>query len=248
MILNDNSINLNGIKQSIYFLGKCNVNSFTAGDLDRVINSYYGQLQEVIRGVSENFYMIIAVTNLAINDGTYTFPDGTGTAPAYSKIKSIWAAYQPANIAAPLPTEFERCNIVDANSISQPSYVFSEPTSLMYGDFFIQLPLVTDTTKYPVINGLKTIYIPDQDFLINDTDTPKIFLSFQDAIVWGSLIDILHRLGDEDGSKRYEKKFTQRLKDIVAYASQRIPDEIGVVEGQDNAGGWEYPWGNDAMA
>src|ERR1035437_5607770 len=95
------SSTLNGLKQDIYFLGKCNSSSISDGDLNRIINKYYGQLQEVVRAVNENFYMAEATANLIIGDGTYTFPDGTGTAPAYEKIKSIWVAFLPKSLTVP---------------------------------------------------------------------------------------------------------------------------------------------------
>lgn len=246
--LNDTSSTLGGILQDIYFLGKCNSTTFAVGDLNRIVNKYYAQLQEVIRSVNENFYMVEATANLVIGDGTYTFPDGTGTAASYEKLKSIWAAFQPANISAPLSTEYQRVNIVDPDSISDPSYTFTQPTALIFGTYFILLPLVTSVTLYPVLNGVKIYYIADQNKLINDTDVPLIFPSFHDAITQGALIDVHKRLGDIDMSEKAKVLFKKRLEEIGAYASARIPAEIGVVEGQDNMGGWEYPFGNTSMS
>lgn len=253
MQLNDtNTTTLDGIQQDIYFLGKCNASSFVDGDLNRIINKYYGQCQEVIRAVNENFYMIAATTDLVIGDGSYTYPDGVGTnaAPSYEKIKAIYAAFQPADITAPLVTEYTRVDCVSPQSIEDPSYTFTPdaPKAMMFGDYFVLTPLVTDATKYPVTKGVKMYYIASQDKLVNATDKPKIFASFQDAIVQGSLIDVSKRLGNKQLQKDSEAEFKKRLAEIKAYASSHVPDELGIVEGQDGAGGWEYPWGNNSMS
>lgn len=241
-------VNLQGLREDIYYLGSVNAASLPPNDLRRIVNKYYGQLQEVVRQVNENFYMAVATTDLYIGNGSYTYPDGTGTAPSYEKIKSIWAAYLPKNINAPLPTEYERANIVDPDSISNPAYTFSTPTATMFGTYFILSPMVTDVTKYPVIDGVKMYYIAEQQALVNDTDVPVIFPTFTDAIVQGSLIDVAQRTGDKQLKADSIKLFAKRLKDIQAYASGRIPPEIGIVEGQDGEGGWVYPWGQNSMS
>lgn len=239
---------LYGLKQDIYFLAKCNSSSISDGDLNRIINKYYGQLQEVVRSVNENFYMAVATTDLVIGDGSYTFPDGTGTAPAYEKIKSIWAAFLPASISAPLVTEYQRCVVADADAISDPSYDFSTPTALIFGDYFVLQPLVTDVTKYPVTDGVKIYYIATQDKLTNDTDVPKIFPSFHDAITQGALIDVHERLGNGDKAEKARRDFAKRLAEIKAYASSRIPEEVGILEGQDEIGGWDFPFGKNSLS
>src|ERR1035437_410717 len=119
-----NASTLYGLKQDIYFLGHCNADSLADGDFNRIINKYYLQLQEVVRAVNENFYQVSATADLVIGDGSYTFPDGTGTAPAYEKIKQILVSFQPKDITAPLDTEYEVVNIVDPTSISDPAYTF----------------------------------------------------------------------------------------------------------------------------
>jgi hypothetical protein len=239
--LNDTST-LQGILQKIYFDGKCNVNTFDANDYLRIINVYYAQLQEAVRAVNENFYMGIATTDLVIGDGSYTFPDGAGTAPAYEKIKQILVAYQPLDKTAPLDTEYEPVNIIDPTSVSDPAYIFSQPTAMIFGTYFVLKPLVTDVTKYPVTDGVKMYYIATQDKLILDTDVPKIFPSFHDAIVTGALIDIHHRLGNDVASQEAKKDFERRLEEIKSYASAHIPPELGIVEGQEEQGGWEFPF------
>jgi len=244
-----NSSTLAGIKEDIYFLGKCNSASISDGDLNRIINKYYAQLQDVIKSVNENFYMCVATTDLVISDGAYSYPDGTsGTAPAYEKFKSLWVALQPKDITSPLVTEYERANIIDPDSISNPAYVFTQPTALIFGTYFVLNPLVTDTTMYPVKRGIKMYYIATQDKLVNDTDTPKIFPSFHDAITQGALIDVHKRLGNSDASEKCKTLFAKRLKDVASYASNRIPDEISVIEGQDAQGGWCYPFGQNSMS
>ena len=246
---NDTST-LQGILQAIYFQGKCNVNTFDSNDLLRIVNSYYGKLQEAVRAVNENFYLAVCTGDLVIGDGSYTFPDGTGTAPAYEKIKSIWAAYQPADITTPLPNEYAPVNIIDPNSITNSQYVFSpdEPKAQIFGNYFVLLPLVTDVTKYPVTDGVKIYYISTQNSLANATDVPQIFPSFHDAIVTGSLIEVHKRLGNDEDSQLCEKRFAERLEEIKSYASDRIPEEISVVEGQELAGGWCFPWGFTSMS
>ncbi len=247
---NDTSSTLGGLLQDIYFLGKCNTNTFSTGDYNRIINKYYGQLQEAVRAVNENFYMTQATSDLIIGDGSYSFPDGSGTAPAYEKIKSIWVAFRPANVATPLVNEYQRVDIIDPDSITDPEYTFNEeqPKAVMFGTYFVLNPLVTDVTKYPVTDGVKMYYIATQDKLVNDTDVPKIFPSFHDAIVQGSLIDIHKRLGDDDASEKAKVLFAKRLAEIKSYASAHIPDELGIVEGQELAGGWVYPFGFNSMS
>lgn len=240
---------LAGIKQDIYFLAKCNSNSISDGDLNRIINKYYAQVQEVIMGINENFYLQQATADLVIGDGAYSFPDGIhGTAPAYEEIKSIWVAMQPANKTAPLASEYSRANIIDPGAISDPSYVFSTPTAMMFGTYFVLNPLISDATLYPVTNGIKIYYIATQQKLINDTDTPLIFPSFHDAITQGALIDVNLRLGNGEASQMAQATFSKRLKDVAAYASNRIPDEISIIEGQDAQGGWAFPFGKNSMA
>lgn len=250
MQLNDTT-NLIGIKQDIYFNAKINVSTFDPNDVNRIINKYYGQLQEIIRAVNENFYMIVARTDLVISDGTYTFPDGVGTsaAPAYEKIKSLFAALMPQDRTAPRADEFQRVDFLDPNQISNPAYSFTSPKALVYGTYFVLLPLLTDPTRFPVTKGLKILYIQQLDYLVNDTDTPKIFRSYHDIITWGSLIDIAGRLGNAKLEKKAADMFKKRCGELAAYASNRILDlEEGLVEGQDSQGGWAYPWGQNSMS
>ena len=245
-----NTATLAGLKQKIYYDGKCNALSVSDGDMNRIINNYYARVQEVIRAVNENFYMVIATTDLVIGDGSYTFPDGTGTAPAYEKLKAIYVAFMPANIASPQANEYTRVDIIDPTAISDPSYTFSgdAPKAQIFGTYFVLLPLVTDATKYPVTDGVKTYYIATQDKLVNDTDVPKIFPSFHDAIVIGSLIDIHNRMGNDAASEQAKIDFKARLEEVKAYASDHVPDELGIVEGQDEQGGWDFPFGNQSMS
>lgn len=252
MQFNDTT-NLIGIKQDLYFNGKFNASTFDPNDVNRIINKYYGQIQEIIRKINENFYMIVAVTDLVVGDGAYTYPDGVGTgaAPAYEKIKSIWAAFLPQTPSAPLPTEYARCRFIDPNDISQPAFQFLDPKVQDFGDYFVLLPIPQSNppATYPVKGGVKMYYIQQLNYLVNDTDTPKIFRSFHDTITWGSLIDIAHRLGNDKLETKATEMFKKRCDDIAAYASNRILDvEISIIEGQDNQGGWEYPWGNNSMA
>jgi len=251
MQLNDTT-NLIGIKQDLYFTGKFNSSTFDQLDVDRIINKYYGQIQEIIRGINENFYMIVAVTDLVIGDGSYTFPDGVGAgaAPAYEKVKSIWAAFLPQNFLAPLATEYKRVDFIDPNQISQPAYTFTSPKAQPFGTYFTLLPIpVTADGPYPVKGGLKIYYIQQLDFLVNDTDMPKIFRSFHDAITWGALIDIAPRLRNDKLLKQAQDMFKKRCDDIANYASNRILDvSDSIIEGQDAQGGWEYPWGQNSMS
>ena len=243
---NDTATTLAGILQDIYFIGKCNVNTLPAGDYLRAVNKYYAQLQEVVRAVNENFYMQVATADLtdpaSTPFGCYTYPDGTGTAPAYEKLKAILVATNPADIAAPLATEFEKVNCVDPTQISDLSYQFTEPTAEMFGTYFTLH--TSGGTTYPVTGGVKIYYIATQDKLINDTDVPKIFPSFHDAITQGALIDVAERLGNAQLKADSVALFRKRLEEIRNYASDRLPQNQGIVEGMDNAGGWEYSFGN----
>jgi hypothetical protein len=246
---NDTSAStLAGLKQKVYFDCHCNSQSISDGDLNRILNDYYAQVQDALRAVNENFYMGIATADLVIGDGSYSFPDGTGTAPAYEKIKQILVAFQPKDITAPLDTEYEVINIVDPTSVSDPAYIFSQPTAMIFGTYFVLKPLVTDVTKYPVTDGVKMYYIMRQDKLTNDTDVPKLFPSFHSVIALGAEIDVNHRLGDENAELKAQKDFEDGLERIKVYASNHLPPELGVVEGQDDLGGWAYPWGQNSMA
>lgn len=122
MILNDiNTTTLNGILQDMYFEGKFTVNTFNKADLLRIVNKTYKILQEDIRAVNEDFFLVVTRTNLnlsSVSNGIYTIPTDN------EKIKSIWVAPTPANIAAPLESEFVKVNIIDANAQTNPAYVF----------------------------------------------------------------------------------------------------------------------------
>lgn len=241
---------LQGIREDIYFLGHVNASTISNNDLLRIVNKYYGQLQEAVRSVNENFFMGIATADLVIGDGSYSFPDGTGTAPPYEKIKSIWVAYQPVDKTTPLASEYKRCDIIDPDSISDPAFDFSaeSPKAQIFGNYFVLEPLVTDVTKYPVTDGVKMFYITRQNILSVDTDVPKIFPSFHDAITQGALIDIAKRTGDEKLQADSIKEFAKRIEDIKDYASAHIPEELGIIEGQDTLGGWAFPFGFNSMS
>jgi hypothetical protein len=249
MIYSDPS-SLQGLIQDVYYLGKINSTFISANDIQRIINKYYGQVQEAIRAVNENFYLVVATANTSLSGNTYTYPDGTGSAPAYEKIKSIWCAFTPASLTAPLYTEYTRCDIIDPDAISDPTYSFasSSPKAVVFGTYFALYPVLDNITLKAVTNGLKIYYIADQAILQNPSDTPKVFPSFQDAIVQGALIDIAQRKGDLALKKDSEAFLAKRLGEIRAYASDRLPLELGLIEGQDNIGGWEYPWGKNNMA
>ena len=253
MQYNDTSTTtLYGLKQDIYFLAKCNSTSISDGDLNRIINKYYLQLQEAVRAVNENFYLTVATSNLVIGNGSYTFPDGVGggASPAYEKIHSLWTAFLPASIATPLYTEFTRVDFIDPSAISDPEYTFSTdaPKAIVFGSYFTLLPLVTDATKYPVVGGLKIYYIKQPTKLSADIDVPDIFPDYHDAITQGSLIDVAERLGNAKLKADSVKLFAKRIVDIKSYASNRIPPELGIVEGQDRGGGWAYNFGNTNMS
>jgi len=244
MILND-TVTLNGIKQDIYFKGKINASTFPQFDLNRIINTNYKIMQEDIRAINEDFFMVSAVTTLnlfSVNNGTYVFPLD------YEKVKMYFAALNPANSASPLPTEFIRCRVIDAGAITNPSYDFTNPTIINFGNYFTLLPALTDTTIYPVIKGMKIYYIQKQPDLVNDTDMPNIFPDYHDVVSWGSLIDIAIRLGKQDLYDKAVAKFKERRAEMKADASNRILDPSdSIVEGQETQGGWLYPWQNNEV-
>lgn len=249
MVKND-TVTLNGLQQDIYYLSKTTSATFTTGDMNRIINKYYRQLQSDIRNLNEDFYLLVAITNLIISDGSYSLPDGlSGTAPAYEKIKSILVSLAPANKNIPLKTEFERVQIIQPNSVTDPSYEFTQPTAIMFGDYFVLHPLVTDVTKYPVVGGVKIYYVPVLSDLVNDTDIPKIFPDYHDVIVWGSLIDIAIRLGKTELFTKATSMYKKRREEMKESASNRVLDgQSGVIEGQDTVGGWAFPFGNQSMS
>ena len=237
------STNLQGIKQDIYFLGHCSSASISDNDLLRIINKCYAQLQEVVRQVNENFYMVEATADLTGSEQSLTFPDGNGTAPAYEKLKEILVAVTPVNPAIPLDTEYEKVNCIDPTQISDPSYEFTQPTAMMFGNYFTLL--TNGTPTFPITDGVKIYYIAEISKLSADTDVPNIFPSFHDAITQGALIDVAERLKNDQLKADSVALFKKRLEEIRSYASDRIPQEQGLVEGQDNSGGWSYPFGNN---
>lgn len=253
MVLND-TLTLNGILQDLYFEGGFTANTFKRNDLLRIVNKYYQQMQSIIRGVNEDFYLIVAVTNLVTpGDGSYTLPNGN-IAPSYEKIKSIWASFNPQNPSAPLVAEYDRVTIIGANQVTNPAYEFSIPTAIMFGNYFILHPLPNNSGVYPnfpiVINGVKIYYIPQLATLVNDTDMPNIFPDYHDVITWGALTELAVRLGNATLLATAQQKFKDRGEDLRTYASQRILDlQAGdVIEGQDASGGWVYPYGQQSMS
>jgi hypothetical protein len=240
-----NSATLNDIKSDMYFNGKFNSSTFPQNDLNRIINKIYKILQEDIRAVNEDFFLVTTKTDLSLQSvaqGSYTIPTD------YEKIKSIWVATLPSNIAAPLVTEYQKAIIIDANSITDASYAFSNPTVVMFGSYFVLYPFFTDVTKYPVTGGVKMYYIPIQSDLVSDTDTPNIFADYHDVISWGSLIETATRLGDEKLFKKATDRFNERRNEMKRDAAQRVLDiSPEYIEGQGSAGGWSFPFGKTSI-
>ena len=245
MIIND-TVNLKGLLQDLYFKGKFTSATFPKNDLLRIINTYYKIAQEDLRAVNEDFFLITAKADLqaySVSQGTYTFPLD------YEKIKSYWVATQPVSASAPLYSEYVRCQVIDANSITNPSYAFSNPTIINYGTYFVLVPQLINNASitYPVIGGMKVYYIPVQADLVNDTDAPLIFPDYHDVITWGALIDIAQRLGKPDLKAQAEKMWKMRRKEMKADASNRILSvESEYVEGQTAQGGWSFKFGNSS--
>ena len=232
---NDTST-LNGIKQDLYFNGKFNAGTFNQNDLNRIINKYYLQAQMIIRGVNENFYAIGTLTNLlAGSNMQYSYPID------YEKIRFIEAAIQPANLTSPQRNEYVRCVLVTPEQIEDPSYQFSGPTCIMYGDYFE----FVNTVANQVTNGLRMVYIVKQAQMVADSDTPDIFEDYYDVITWGALCDICPRTRPEFLATAKEN-FKQRKDDLAGYASARINGMAGGnIEGQIDAGEWQYPFGQN---
>ena len=244
MYLNDTT-NLNGIYQDIYFNGKVTASTFAANDLLRIVNKYYSIAQSDIRAVSEDFFGEIWKGNLQTTYGG-TYPNEVPFPNNYEKIKQIRAAYTPQNASAPLETEFEMVNPITVDQISDPTYTFnaSNPYAIIYDSSFFLNPIPTVN----VTNGLEVWGIVSQTALASPTDQPNIFTDYQDVITWGSLIDISTRLGNNTLYKQAVAMFKQRREEMKQYAAGRVPDMTGAyVEGQDLSGGWTYPFGNQQM-
>lgn len=243
MVLND-TVTLNGILQDIYFNGKITATTFAANDLLRIVNKYYKMLQGDLRAINEDFFVEISTTDIVANTGG-TYPNEYPWPQDYEKIKQLQVAMAPANLSAPLATEFARVQIIDANSVTDPSYVFAEPTAQAFADSFLLWPLLP---AYPVRGGMKCFYIPVQPDLSADTDKPNIFSDYHDAITWGSLIDIGHRMGRENLQKKAEAMFDKRRKEMKSYAASKILDgQDAIIEGQSQ-GNWGFPYGQNGMA
>ena len=238
------SSTLAGLKQKVYFDCKCNSLSISDGDLNRIINTYYARMQEAIRSVNENFYMTLATADLVPGtDGSFTFPDGTGTAYAYEKLKAIWVAYTPADPTAPLYSEYVRVVVIDPTEINNPAYSYSNesPNAQIFGTYFVLNPLPLSTAP-TITDGVKIYYIATQDTLTNDGDIPRIFPSFHDTIAIGAEIEVHRRLGNDDEADKCEARFAKRLEEVKSYASDRLPQEIDMLEGQDDVNSWAFPW------
>jgi hypothetical protein len=248
MQLND-TINLNGIKQDLYFKAKITANTFSQSDLNRIINIYYKQAQAAIRGVNEDFFMDIATTNLVANTGG-TYPNEYPLPSDYEKIKQIQVAFTPANPAAPLSTEYQVLNLIGQESISDPSVAITTPTAIILDNSFLLEPdpSTSNNLTLPVTKGVKVFYIAKQPDLVNDGDTPNIFSDYHDVIVWGSLIDIAVRLGNPTLLGEASAMFTKRMNEMKAYASGRVLELSSPYADSQSLGGWIYPHGQSSMS
>lgn len=243
MQLNDTT-NLIGIKQDLYFTGGFNSNTYTANDLNRIINKYYKILQEDIRSINEDFFLVsskadipVFIPNVA---QSFNFPTD------YEKVKSFWAATTPVNLASPLSTEYARCTVIEPNAITSPSYIFTIPTVSIFGGYFILYPILSNASI--IVGGMKIYYIPIQADLALDTDVPNIFPDYHDAITAGSLIDIGRRMGKSELVAEAQKTFTRRRLELRADISNRILNfEEEYVEGQSSQGGWAFPYGKQGI-
>lgn len=238
------SATLNDLKSDIYFKAKITANTFNANDINRIINIYYKIVQEDIRATNEDFFLVSAKADLQLfsnNQGVYTYPTDM------EKIKSFWVAMQPLNSATPLYTEYIRCQVIDANAITDPSYAFSNPTIINFGTYFSLMPQLIDTKIYPVTGGMKIYYIPVQADLVNSTDTPLIPADYHDVITWGALIDISARMGKPELRTQAVKMFKERREAMKRDIAGRIlNNESSYVEGQGSNGGWAFPFGNSS--
>jgi len=247
MILND-TINLNGLKQSIYYLAKINASTFSQADLNRIINIYYKQAQSAIRGINEDFFMDIATANLVANTGG-TYPNEYPLPADYEKIKQIQVAFTPANINNPLSTEYQVLNLIGQESISDPSVAITTPTAVILDNSFMLYPdPSTSTYPLPVTKGIKIFYITKQSDLVNDSDVPNIFSDYHDVIVWGSLIDIAVRLGNPTLLGEASSMFTKRMAEMKSYAGGRVLELSSPYADGQSLGGWIYPHGQSSMS
>jgi hypothetical protein len=249
MQLNDTSTTLNGLKQSIFYLAKITANTFSTGDLNRIINIYYKQAQAAIRGINEDFFMEIATTDLVANTGG-TYPNEYPLPSDYEKIKQIQVAFTPASPATPLSTEFQVLNMIGQESISDPSVAITIPTAVILDNSFLLYPdpSVTTGLTLPVTKGIKIFYIAKQADLVNDGDTPNIFSDYHDVIVWGSLIDIAVRLGNPTLLGEASAMFTKRMNEMKAYASGRVLELSSPYADSQSLGGWAFPHGRNSMS
>lgn len=237
--LNDTT-NLIGIMQDIYFLAKINVNTFNPLDLKRIINKYYKNTQEQLRAENESYFIKVFATNLLYTPNSYTIQSD------WEKIKQLQVSMNPANINNPLATEYKRVQIIDANSFTDPSYTFTSPTAVMYDNYFYLYPI--PTVNQTVVNGIKIYAIPDQTDLLNDTDIPNIPSGFHDIIGIGSLIDIARRIGNDRLLSEAKEEFKKRMAELMSHAASRVEDyQSGIIEGQSNDK-WSYPWGQQSMS
>jgi len=240
-----NQASLIDIKSDLYFNGKFSSTTYAQNDLNRIINKVYKMSQEDIRAVNEDFFLVSATATLDVqsqNNGVYTWPLD------YEKCKSIWVAFTPVNKNAPLFTEYAKVQIIDNNALTDATYVFTNPTAIVFGTYFVLYPTITDPTLYPVFKGVKMYYIQLQADLALDTDVPNIFADYHDVITWGSLIEIANRNGDPDLLKLATAKFKERRADMKRDAGNRVLDfSPEYVEGQGNAGGWSYPHGKTGI-
>ena len=235
MIYNDTT-NLNGIKQDLYFIGKFNSGTFVQNDLNRIINKYYLQAQTAIRQINEDFYAVPTKTDLQVGQNyQYSWPTDM------EKVKFVEIAIVPLSLTAPLRSEYVRATIVTSDQVTTPGYTFSGPTIISYGDYFEVINNVTNK----VTNGIRMVYIAKQAQMVADSDTPNIFEDYHDVITWGSLMDIAPRLNNTELLAEAQVMFKKRMQDLRDNASNRIESLAGsYVEGQSTEGNWDFPFGN----
>jgi hypothetical protein len=242
MQLNDTTT-LIGIKQDMYFNAGFNANTYAQNDLNRIINKYYKMVQEDIRAVNEDFFLVSTKSDIATPTTAplvFTYPSD------YEKLKSFWVAATPVSVSAPLATEYARCTVIDTNKITDPTYAFTNPTVVAFGSYFVLYPILTNTQV--ITGGMKLYYIPTQIDLANDTDVPNVFPDYHDVITAGALIDIARRMGNQVLLKDAQTTFKNRRAEMKSDAGGRILDvQPAYVEGQGSSGGWSFPFGKTGI-
>ena len=230
------------IKNNAFFQAKVNTSTYNAITINSIANKYYSKVQDAVRAVNEGYFDRQYVTDYIFGVNSYALD------PSWEKIKQFYVTENPKDKTAPQDYEYVQCPIIHAEQVSDPNYQFSGPTAIIYADYFTVYPFPVDSTLFPITNGLKIIATERLVPLVNDTDTTSTPPDYDDLISIGIAIDLARRQGNQSLLDDLKKEFKDGISEMKAGLSPRTPMESGIIEGQENYGFWNYPYGNSGRS